>query len=174
MRQKFFNDRVFHLRVLFVGPDFFLQSVVPLLERREIGQHQLGVDHFDVANRIDRRADVMDIRVRKAAHHLDNRVYFADVMEKLVAESFARARAFDQTGDIHKLDRSRHNFFRARHLAEFFQPRIGHANYANVGIDCAKGIIFRWRVVRPRNRIEQRRFADVRKSNNSSAEHPFL
>ena len=65
----------------------------------------------------------MHIRVGKAAHYLHDRVDFADVTEKLVAESFARARAFHQTGDIHELDRGRHNFLRTRHFTELFQTR---------------------------------------------------
>ncbi len=116
---------------------------------------------------------MMDVRIGKAAHYLHNRVDFADVAEKLITESFARARAFHQTGDIHELDRGRHDFFRTRHLTELFQAPIRHSDDADVGIDRAKRIIFRGRVVCPGNGIEQRRFPDVRQSNNSSAEHDF-
>ena len=43
--------------------------------------------------------------VFEAAHHLDDRVDFADVREELVAEPFALARALDQAGDVDELDR---------------------------------------------------------------------
>ena len=58
---------------------------MPFLERREIGEHKLGVNDFDVANRINRRADVMNIAVLETAHHLDDRVNFANMMQKLIA-----------------------------------------------------------------------------------------
>ena len=56
-------------------------------------------------------ADVMNVAVFKTTHDLHDRVHFADVAEKLVAEPFARARAFDQPGDIDKLDRGRRRSF---------------------------------------------------------------
>ena len=93
---------------------------MPFLERREIGQHQLGVDHFDVANRIDRAADVMNVAAFETAHDLHDRVHFADVAEELIAESFAGARAFDQAGDVDKLDRGRNDLLRLRHLRRAF------------------------------------------------------
>ena len=52
----------------------------------------------------------MDIGALKTAHDLDNGVDLANVTEELVAESFARARTFDQSGDIDKLDRRRDDF----------------------------------------------------------------
>src|SRR5438270_8772203 len=174
MRQKFFGNRTLDFRALFTGTDFFLQSIVALLKGREIGQHQLGVNDFDIANRIDRGADVMHIRIGKAAHHLHDRVDFADVTEKLIAESFAGTGAFDQTGDVYELDRGRHNFFRARHLTKLFQTCIGHGHDADVRIDGAEGIILRRRFVCARDGVEQRRFPDIRQSNNSGAKHDYL
>ena len=47
---------------------------------------------------------MVNVRVFKTTNDLHDRVNFADMAEELVAESFARARAFDQPGDVHKLD----------------------------------------------------------------------
>jgi hypothetical protein len=44
------------------------------LKRGQIRQDKLGVDYFNISNRIEGRTDVMDIAVFEAAHHLDNRV----------------------------------------------------------------------------------------------------
>ncbi len=92
-------------------------------------------------------------------------------MEELIAEPFARARAFDQAGDIDKFNRGRHNFLRMRHFGELRQARIGHSNNANVGIDRAEGIIFGRRFVCARDRIEKRRFTDVWQPDDSGAQH---
>ena len=141
------------------------------LQRREIGQHQLSIDHLDVANRINRAADVMDIDALKTAHHLHDRVDFTNVTEELVAETFACARAFHQPGYIDKLDRRRHDSLRTRHLCEHIKPRIRHGNDADVRIDRAKRIVRRLRFAGTRHGVKERRFTDVWQANDSRAEH---
>ena len=121
MRQELVHDSDFGLRAFRSGPDFFLQTVVPFLERREIGQDQLGVDDFDVANRIDCPADVMNVGVFETTHHLHDRVDLANVTEELVAQTFARTRAFHEPRDVHKFDRGRDDFLRMRKLRENFE-----------------------------------------------------
>ena len=54
---------------------------------------------------------MMHIAVFETTHHLHNRLHFANVVEKLVTETFARARAFDQSRDVDKLDGCRRDFF---------------------------------------------------------------
>src|SRR5215510_10138901 len=61
-----------------------------------------------------------------------------------------------------------------RNLRDLFQARIRHCQNADVRVDGAEGIIFRRRLVRARNGVKKRRFADVWKTNNSCAEHDFL
>ena len=150
---------------------FFLQTIMTFLQRREIGQHQFGIDHLDIANRIDRSADVMDVAALETTHDLHDRVDFADVTEKLVAEAFTRARAFHETGDIDELDRGRNNFLRVRQFRKVFQSRIGHSDDAEIRIDRAKRIIFRRRFVRARDGIKERGFPDIGQTDNSSAQH---
>ena len=67
-------------------------------------QDELGGDDLDVAHRIDRAGDVVDVVVLKTADDLDDGVDFADVGEELVAEALARARALDQAGDVDELE----------------------------------------------------------------------
>ena len=81
--------------------------VLPLLHRGEIGQDQFGGDDLDVAHRIDRAGDVMDVVVLEAADDLDDGVDFADVGEELVAEALARARALDQARRCRRTRRRR-------------------------------------------------------------------
>ena len=114
---------------------------------------------------------MMNVRIFKATNHLHDRVHFANVMEKLVSQSFARACAFDQAGDIDELDRGWRDFFGVGNLCDFFQPRIGHRDDSDVRINRAERIIFCWRFVSAGDRVEKRRFPDVRQSDDSSAEH---
>src|SRR6185503_8391025 len=78
---------------------------LPAANGLQVREHQLGVDHLDVAHRVDRARDVMDVGILEAAHHLDDRVHLADVGEELVSQPLTLARALHQPGDVHELDR---------------------------------------------------------------------
>ena len=106
MRQHSLDESGFDFRSFIAGTNLFLQALVALLQRGDIGQNEFGVDYFDVADRIDRSANMVDIIVRKASDHLNNRIDFPDMAKKLVAETFALARAANQSRNINKLDRS--------------------------------------------------------------------
>jgi hypothetical protein len=95
-------------------------------------------------------------------------------MKELIPKPFTCAGAFDKAGNIDEFDRGWDNFFGMGNLRDFFQTRIRHSHNADVWIDGAKGIIFRWRLMRPRNGVKKRRLSDVWKTNNSRAEHDFL
>ncbi len=171
MRQEFLDHGSLGFGGFGAGAHFFLQAVAPFLQRREIGQHQLGVDHLDVAHGIDRAADVMDVAILETAHHLHDRVHFADMAEELVAEPFARARAFHQPRDVHELDRGRDDLLRAGQLREHFEPRIGHGHDPEIRVDRAKRVVRRLRFSRAGDGVEERGFPDVRQSDDSSAQH---
>ena len=49
--------------------------------------------------------------------------------------------ARDESGDVHKLDDSRHNLLRFDDFRYFSQTRIGHFDHARVGLDGAERII---------------------------------
>ena len=61
------------------------------VQRVEVGEQQLGLDHLDVALRIDAALDVHDVRIVEAADDVQDRVGLADVGEELVAEPLALA-----------------------------------------------------------------------------------
>ena len=56
---------------------------------------------------IDGAHHVLDVGILEAAHHVNDRVDFADVGQELVAQPFALAGALDQAGDVQELDRRR-------------------------------------------------------------------
>ncbi len=70
--------------------------VLPLLHGGQVGEDQLGGDDLDVADRVDRARDVVDVVILEAADDLDDGVDFADVGEELVAQALAGARTLDQ------------------------------------------------------------------------------
>jgi hypothetical protein len=150
-------------------PFFSAAETLPGEGGWEIGEHKLRVDHFDIANRVDRTADVVNVAVFKTSNDLHDRVNFADMTEELIAESLARARAFDQPGDVHKFDGRRNNLLRVRQLGQFCESRIRYRDDAEVGINCAKGIICCLRLAGACHRIEERGFPDVRQADDSSA-----
>src|SRR5215471_12383570 len=168
MREQFFDDRIFNGCCFFAGVQLLLYSVASLLQRSEVGQHELGIYDFDVANWINSRADVMNVWVLKTTHHLNDRLDFADVMEELIAEAFTRAGAFHQARDVHKLDRCWCDLLRARNLSNFFEARIGDDHYSDVWVNCAERIIFRRRFVCACDRIEKGRLPDIWQPDNSS------
>ena len=156
MGQKLRGDRVFRLRGFRSGAYLFLQTILSFLQRRQIGEHQFGIDYFNVTNRVNSSADVMNIGILKATDDLYNRVYLANMTEELIAETFAHARAFDETSDINELNRGRHNFLGMRDLSKSRQARIWHGDDADVWINRAKWIILGGRLVGACNRIEKR------------------
>jgi len=74
------------------------------LNRFEVFQLQLHVNHLLVSNRVDTAVDVNHIAVVKTPQYVQNGVGLADVTEELVAEALSFAGTFDQSSDIHNLN----------------------------------------------------------------------
>ncbi len=92
-----------------------------LLYRVQIGQHQLGIDHVDVVQRVDPARYVDDLGVIEAAHYMADGVGRADVAEKLVAQALAFACAFDQARDVDELHRRWHQRLRLDQRGDFLR-----------------------------------------------------
>src|SRR5437867_466590 len=105
MRDELLGYRHFRFGLLITRTRRLLLAVRPLLDGSEIGQHELGIDHLDVADRVDRSGNVVDVVIFKAPNDLHDRVYLADVGEELIAETFTRARALHEARDVDELDR---------------------------------------------------------------------
>ena len=151
---------------------FFLQIVDALFQTVEIGQHQFGFDDLDVGDRIDLALDMGDVAVLEAAHDMHDRVHLADRGEKLVAEPLAFRGAAHQAGNIDEGDAGRNDLFRLRQRSKFLQARIGHGDLADIRLDGAERIIGRLRRRRLRQRVEERRLADIRQADDAAFEIP--
>ena len=167
------EDGVFRGRRLVAALDLLADALAALPDRLEVGEHQLGVDHLDVADRIDPARHVMDVRVLEAADDLHHRVDLAHVGEELVAEPLALARAFDEARDVDELDRRGDDDPGLGDALQRGEPRVRHRHHADVGIDGAERIVRRFRFPGPRDGVEQGGLADVGEAYDSGSEHGY-
>ena len=114
--------------------------------------------------------DMGDVAVLEAAHDMGDGVAFADVGEELVAEPFALRGAAHETGDVDEGQTGRDDFLRAGDFRESRQPRVRHRHLADVGLDRAERIIGRLGCGGLGQRVEERRFADVRQADDAAFE----
>ena len=111
-----------------------------------------------------------DVAVDEAAHDMGDGVAFADIGEKLVAETFALGGAAHQPGDVDKSQAGRNDFLGAGDFGQHFKARVGHGDVADIGLDGAERIIGRLRRRRLRQGVEQGGFADIRQADNAAFE----
>ena len=131
-----------------------------------VRQNQLSLNRLNVAGRIDAAVHVNHVFVLKAAHHVHNRVYLADVAQKLVAQSLAVARALHKTRNVHKFQNGRRVLLRMIHLRQHVQPGVRHGHHAVVRFNGAKRIIRRLRA-RAGDGVKQCALAHVRKAHDA-------
>ena len=108
-----------------------------------------------------------NFRSAEAPHHVEDRIHFADVGEKLVSQSFARAGTADDPGDIDDAQGGGNDLFGLDELIDHVQPGIRHRDHADVGLDGGERVVGRQRA-RRRQALNKRAFADVRQSDNSN------
>src|SRR3546814_20798629 len=82
---------------------------------------------------------MLNVVILETAQDMDDRVDFADVAEKLVAEPFALRRAAHEAGDVDESELRRDDLLAARDRRQLFPPRIGDRDVADVRLDPAEG-----------------------------------
>lgn len=105
----------------------------------KVRQRQFGVDNVDIFRRVHFPRDVNDIVVFEAANHVTDSFGFADVGQKLVAETFAFGRAFNQARDINELHGGRQDTLRFDDFSQLVQTRIGHRYDTGVRLNGTEG-----------------------------------
>ncbi len=168
-RQHRLHDREQGLGLLVVAARLLGGGVDAALQALEVGQHQLGLDGVGVADGIDIALDMRDFAL-ETAEHVDDGVDLADVGEELVAEPFALAGAAHQAGDVDEAELGRHDLRRLGKAGEHLQPLVGHGDAADVRLDGAERVVGRLRRRRRRQRVEERRLADVRQPDDAAFE----
>src|SRR5271155_3009320 len=111
-----------------------------------------------------------DVPVLEASNDVRDRIALPDIGEKLVAEAFALRGAADKSGNVDEGESRRNDLLRAGDLRERDQARVGNGDVADVGLNRAKRIIGRLRRSRLRQRVEERRFADIRQTHDAALE----
>jgi hypothetical protein len=154
-------------RILVAGLRGLLRALQTALDGIEIGERQLGVDHFDVIERLDAARDVHDVVVFETAHDVRDRIRLANVREELVAKPFALGRAGHQSRDIDELDRRRQDLRRIDDTREHVETRVRHRHDTDVRIDRAERVVL-GRDLRARQRVEESRLADVRQPDDAA------
>ena len=107
-----------------------------------------------------------DVRVLEAAHDVDYGVALADVREKLVAETLALGRAFDESGDVDELNDGGSVLLRVIHFSEDVEAAVRNGDDADVRVYRAERIV---RGLRSRvcYCVEKGALADVRQTNDT-------
>ena len=81
--------------------------------------------------------------VVKAANHVQNGVGLANVRKELIAQAFPLARACNDTRDVDELHRGWNDRVWFHMGYDLIEPRVGHGDHADIGIDRAERIIRR-------------------------------
>jgi hypothetical protein len=110
---------------------------------------------------------VDDVVVFKTAHHVDGGVGLADVLQKLVAQTFTGAGTCDQTGDVDKLDNRGDDALWRDDRSELLEARVWHFDDADVGLNRAKRVVFGSNAGLGQG-VKQGRFTDVGQAHNSA------
>src|SRR5205814_4152930 len=90
----------------------------------QVGQYQLSINRFDIANRIDGAFDVCNVVAFEAADDVQNRVDLADVREEFVAQTVAGAGAADDAGDVDDAHLRVDDLLSLDELVDDLQPRV--------------------------------------------------
>ena len=69
------------------------------------------------------------------------RVDFADVSKKLIAQTFARAGAFHETGDVDEFENGRHEFLGLAHFSQHIQTFVRNGHNTGIRVDGAEPVI---------------------------------
>ena len=110
------------------------------------------------------------VAILETAHHMGDRVAFADVGEELVAEPFALRGAAHQSGDVDEGEPRRDDLLRAGDLGQDVEARIRHRDLPDIRLDGAERIVGRLRRRGLRQRVEERRFADIGQTDDAAFE----
>jgi hypothetical protein len=113
---------------------------------------------------------MLDVVIFETAQHMDDGVNLTDIGEELVAQPFTLGRAAHEARNVDKAQLRLDNLLAAANLRDHMQPRIGHRDCADIGLDRAKGIIRRLRRLRLGQRVEQGGLAHIGQPDNTAFE----
>ena len=113
----------------------FLHFLDAAFDGFEIFQLEFSINDFLVAHGIHRSIDMGHVLIVKTTEHMDDSVCLADVGQELVAQPFAFAGTFHQTGDVYDFNGSGDDTSRMHQLCQFGEAFIGYGDDAYIRFD---------------------------------------
>ena len=168
--QRLLHHGELRLGFLVAGLRLLLGSSAALIQALHVGEHELGLDHLGIGQRIDAVLDVGYVVVLEAAQHIGDGIDFADVGQKLVAEALALGGAAHQAGDVDKGKPRWDDLPGLGYGGEFIEALVRYTDLANVRLDGAERVVRRLRSRGLRQRVEEGRLADVRQTHDAAFE----
>ena len=126
----------------------------------EIGKHQFEIEHFGVAQRIDRARRMSHGWIVEDAQHVGQRIHFAQRREH---GGILRA-VLHHPADVDVFDRGVGDLFRIVELGQLFEARFRHSRHADVRGRARRLLV----QLRACQNFEQRSLADLRKPDDPS------
>ncbi len=115
------------------------------------------------------------IVVFEAAQNMGDGIDFPNIGKKLIAEPFAFRSTTHQPSDIDKGETCGNDLRRFCDVGDCIEACVGNRDVTNIGFDGAERIIRRLRRGGLRQRVEERRLADIRQTDNAALKpHPDL
>ena len=110
-----------------------------------------------------------DLVVFETAHDVEDRLHFANLGEKFIAEPLALAGAAHQAGDIHHFQHGGHDGGGFSNLGEALQIAVRHRHAAGIGLDRTERIIADLRLGRIAERVKEGRLADIGQADDTAS-----
>ena len=136
-----FEERCLGQRLFIAALGCLFAAVDPPFYQVNVGEHQLQVDGLNIPRRANLAADMDDLAVIKAAHHMDDGIHLANMGKELVAQALALGGPLHQPRDIHELDDRGSHLIGGVHLTQLIQPGIRYRHDAHIRFDGAEGIV---------------------------------
>ena len=153
-----------------VEPRLLLQPRQRLLEGLQVGEDQLGVDRLDVVRGVDPAVDVHDVGVGEHPDHLADRVGSRGCWRGTCCRGPAPSLAPLTMPAMSTNDTVAGRIaLGAEDLGEHREPRVGHADDADVRLDRGERVVRREHVVLGQG-VEQRGLADVGQADDADGE----
>ncbi len=118
-----------------------LQPGKPAVDRLEVCDRQLGLDHLDVAARVEPFVDMDHVGRLEGPDHVADGAHLADGGQELVAEPLTLAGALHQTGDVDEGHRGVDHLLGSEDLGETLDPRIGDGHHSGVRLDRGERVV---------------------------------
>ena len=99
---------------------------------------KLKVNNFLIPDRIHTAVNVDDIAIIKTTQHMEDRVSFPNIGQKLVAKSFAFAGSFDKASYINNIHSGGNHTLRLAHVGKHLQPLVRHIGRAEIRLNRAE------------------------------------